>query len=390
MRPISAGALESLPGSHELAMRVRLVAPGQTGAAPQGIDFAGQADDDQPGTLQVLDGQSVFDATAEVWGESNGQVAVDGWDSRAGRHPLQPYGNEIFVERGIAYGGVAEYVPLGYFKLDTVGEQTAGSGVLDITALDRMRPVIEGKLTAPVQFTAATSVSTVFAALVGEIHPNGLIEFADDDVASANIGRMVVVDSDRHGFLRSLATAHGQIMYYDHRGVLVVKPPPSITVPVWDVEAGEGGVLVSASRKIGREGVYNAVLVIGEGGDEKQPVRLLVVDSNPESPTHWGGPYGKVPYEYSTSLVTEWTQGNAAGRALLERLLGLPYYIDFSALPNPALEPFDPVRVRYATSAAREIHVIQQLSIPWTAQEPLTGSTRESSKVLISVETGSE
>lgn len=390
MRPISAAMLDAITGSHGLAVRVRVVEPGQTGSDPVGIEFDGQLGD--PGEIGVHDSGSItFDATADVWGTLDLDTALDGWDPRPGRHPLQPYGNEIFVERGVDYGGgLTDYVPLGYYKLYDVREDQAGSGVLSVQAQDRMQTVIEGILTAPVQFTAATSVQAVFDALVREVLPDVVISFEDSEVAASTIGRMIVVEEDRHALLRELVTAHGQVMHFDHEGKLIVKPPPPITSPVWDVEAGEDGVLVSASRAINREGVYNAVVVTGEGGDDTAPVRVVVIDSNPTSPTHYNGPYGKVPMAYSSSLVTTWNQATSAGRAMLQRLLGLPYYVDFSSVPNPALEPFDVVRVRYSTSAARETHVVRSVVIPLTATEPLTASTRESSSVLISTETTEE
>lgn len=376
MRPISDRTLAALSGTHELAVRVRVCEPGQTGSDPDGEEI-----------VVHESGDVSFDATADVWGNADLTTVVDGWDPRPGRHALQPYGNELFIERGVDFGdNTTELVPLGYFKLSDVREDPAGSGVLQLQAQDRMQAIIEGILTSPVQFTASTTVQQVFDTLVQPIHPRADIVFADSTVATTAIGRMSIAEEDRYAFLRETATAYGQIMYFNHEGKLVVKPPPPLTSPVWDVEEGDDGVLVSASRAINREGVYNAVKVTGEGGDDTAPVKVVVIDSNPASPTHYYGPYGQVPLSYSSSLVTTWNQAHSAGRALLERLLGLPYYCDFSAIPNPALEPFDVVCVRYGRSSARESHVIQQVTIPLIGDQALSASTRESSDVLISQE----
>ena len=135
------------------------------------------------------------------------------------------------------------------------------------------------------------------------------------------------------------------------------------------------------SRRLTREGVYNGVVATGEGLDRETPVRAVVVDTDKTSPTYWYGPFGKVPRFFSSPLITTSGQAALAAATMLTKQLGLPYAVDLSLVPNPALEPYDPITVRYPGRS--EVHVLDRLTIPLTADGPLTASTREQTNVLI-------
>jgi len=68
---------------------------------------------------------------------------------------------------------------------------------------------------------------------------------------------------------------------------------------------------------------------------------------------------------------------------MLRGNLGLPYSVDFTSVPNPALMPYDPVRVRYPGRS--EVHVIERLTIPLTAEQPMPAATREQTTIILGV-----
>lgn len=375
MRDVSAAFLSGIRSSHRAAIRVSVVAPGQTGPNPVRLV-----------DLKVISGEVRLDASAQIR-SSVPNLVVDGhgWQARPGAHPLQPYGNELFLERGLyLQSGVPEYAQLGYHKIYSAQQDTPPDGPVEVTAYDRMMPLQEAGLIRPRQVKKTESVSGIFLSLVQEVYPGATVEF-DDTTGNELIGRDQIIDQDRFQFLANLARSYGKIMFFDHRGILVVRDAPDPTSSVFDIDAGRNGVLVSSSRSLDREGVYNGVVVEGEAPDGDQPaIRRFAWDSNPDSPTYWDGPYGKVPRFFSSPMITKWHQAISAARHILERSLGLPYNIDFTAVPNPALEPYDPIRVTYSTKAGRETHVIETLDIPLSEQEPITGTTREQSTVQIS------
>jgi len=234
-----------------------------------------------------------------------------------------------------------------------------------------MQAIIDAVLPSPAAFSAASTVASVFSELVTGVYPSATIEY--DWVASGDtLGQAMTAVDDRYGFLQQLAYSRGKIMYWDYRGILVVQSLPSLATPVWTAAAGTGGVLISASDTLTRDGIYNAVIATGDGGATGTPPVAIAYDSNPDSPTYYYGPFGKVPYHLSSSLLTTAAQAASAAAMVLARTIGLPYQADFTAVPNPALEPLDAIAMD-----GTGVHSLQQLTIPLTAAEPMTGTTRE-------------
>lgn len=376
MRPVSAAYLRTIRGSHEARARAKVVAPGQTGTAPTGTD------------IKIETGDVQLDASGNI--RSTLDITTDGtalWPSHSDSL-FAPYGNEIFVERGVKYGnGQTEWVSLGYFRIYATEQDNPPDGPLRIAAKDRMSGIIDGRLLNPVQFAATKTRGDVVTQLVTDVYPTAVIEW-DDTANLVVIGRALVADEDRFGFLNDLITAAGKIWYWDYRGVLVIKSPPDPTVPVFDIDHGHNGVLVSLSRDLTREGVYNAVAASGEASDTTPAAKAVMVDSNPDSPTYWYGTFGKVPRFYTSPFITTVAQASAAASALLIQSLGLPYGMQFGSIVNAALEPLDPVRVVYPPRArsggdVSEIHVIETLTIPLSVEDALSATTREQTLVQL-------
>jgi hypothetical protein len=360
MRPVSAAFMAALRGGHGQLTRVRVLTTYQSGTQPSGTE------------LLVDDGSVTASAKAEVRGTCDITV-LSQWPELA-TDLLTPYGNELYVERGLAFGnGSVEWVGLGYYRIDSVHDARHPVGALRILGSDRMAGIRDSRLVAPRQFSAGTTAGDVVTSTVTEVYPSASIEW-DDGTDAAILTRSLVVDRERHQFLDALASSYGKIMYWDHRGVLVIKTPPDPTEPVWDVDAGENGVLVSLSREINRAAVYNGAVVLGEGADTTEPVRALAIDNHPTSPTYWHGRYGKVPYFFSSPFVATDGQASNAAERLLQRTLGRPYNLSLGMIPNFALEPFDPVRVR--TRDAARVHVLDDLQYPLTVRAMMTGTSR--------------
>lgn len=335
MRPVSERFLRTLTGSHTAIFRARVCTPGQTGVSPVGTE------------LPIFGGDVRLDAGADI--RSTVEMQTDGsggvWPDDSG-DALVPYGNELFVERGLAYGGGAvEWVSLGYFRINALEQDDAPSGPIRITGTDRMSMIVDAKMTTVKQYAAATTNGAMLSDLVLDAYAAAVIEWDDATVRLAPIGRTVIVEDDRYAAIKDLVTGLGKIAYFDYRGVLLVRTPASADDPVWTVARGAGGALVQAGRSISREGVYNGVLATGEALDTEAPARGLAVDSGAGSPTLWGGPFGKVPRYYASPLLTSDAQARVAAAAILRRSLGLPYNVDLTAVPNPALEPDDPIAV---------------------------------------------
>lgn len=357
MRPTTDSLLTGLRGSHTLASRCTLVAPGQTGTAPVGITIPGVSD---LGRLPILTGDVTTDMTADVQSTLD-LSTVYPWPSRPA-DPGTPYGQEIYVERGIEYGtGTQELVGLGYFRIDKVEQQSVPDGAIKITASDRMAMVRDARNTAPVQFGSGASVGSVIDYVVGQAVP-GLVTVYDFSAYTTLLGSDHVLDEDRLGFVQDLLAAYGKYGYFDYAGRFQVKSVPDLTKlsPVWEINSGADGVLVSMQRTISREAVYNIVVARGEPVGELSPVQAVVSDDDPNSPTWVGGPFGLVPTVYSSAFMTTVDQCERAAVAKLAKVTGLPYAVSLGSVPNPALEGWDVVAVSYPGNS--EVHVIDRIT----------------------------
>jgi len=244
-----------------------------------------------------------------------------------------------------------------------------------------MSGIVDARLFKPRQFQVGQSLGDILEDLVREVYPKAVIEW-DDDTNEETLLRAQIAEEDRYAFLNDLVTSYGKVMFFDHRGVLVVKSPPNPRVPVFEVNHGRNGVLVSVSRQLTREGVYNAVVASGEGADTGEPVRAVVVDSSPHSPTFFYGNFGKVPRFYSSPFITTEAQALSAATSILGKELGLPYSVDFTSVPNPALEPLDCVKITFPKGRA-ELHIIEQITIPLDSSGVLQANCRQGTNISI-------
>lgn len=372
MRPVSEQFLLTLRGSHNAFTRVQVLTSFQTGVAPVG------------GTeINVIDGIVSQDGAADI--RSSVDLTTNGGLNIFPQRPtddLTPYGNELFIECGIQLAnGSTEIVSQGYFRIDSVEQSSAPYGVIRVSGYDRMKGIVEARLTAPMSFPAGTSVGSIFTTLVLEVYPLATIEFESASFANSTLVSTQVAEESRFDFLNNIVTSNGHIMYWDYRGILVVKGMPDPMVAVWDVNAGAHGVLVDSTRGVSREGVYNAVVAVGESVNETPPVRAIAIDSNPNSPTYWYGSFGKVPRFFSSSFITTELQALNAAENILRKTLGLPYSVNFTSISNPALEPLDAVTINQVDVVA--LHVIETIVIPLTTLRPLTATTRRQATLAL-------
>lgn len=368
MIPVSDRFLATLRGSHAAPIVAKVVPPGQIGTNPYGA------------AVPILDGSAVrLDGTAKLRGVLTLVTEASLWPTQADSL-LAPYGNELWVARGVSYGGTEELAPLGFFRINTPDQDDANGGPITVEAVDRMAGIVDAELVAPRQYAATTTFGAVVSNLVGEVYPWATIEWDDPGLRDSPIGRQAIAERDRYQFLQELFTSVGKIGYWDHRGILVIHATPPVTTPVWTVDYA--GVQIRLSRRLTRVGVQNGVMVSGEGLDTAGPVWAGAIDDNPASPTYWHGPFGQVPYHHSSPLITTIGQAEVAAAEMLRRRLGLPYEVDFVAVVNPALQPHDPVRVVHR-DGTESVHVLETLTVPLAADQPMPATTREQTVILI-------
>jgi len=376
MRAVSQKFLSTLSGAHKIVSRATVCTTFQTGTSPTGTEISIVDGNVRSVTNGMI--RSTLDlTTGEPWPTTQSDL-------------ITPYGNEIYVERGIEYGnGQREWVGLGYFRIDTPEQDEVPDGPVQITAPDRMQGIVDARFLTPRQFPGNMSRGDLVTTLITEVYPSAVISWDDTDYRDAPIGRPIIVEQDRAKCLMDLVTAMGKIGYWRYDGVFRIETPPDITGEAsWTINAGEDGVLVRLSRSLTRAGAHNAYVCTGEAGDTTPPARGVAIDNNPLSPTYFYGDFGQVPEFFSSPFLTTDALATTSARTLLSRSIGIPYQVRLTNIVNPAVEPYDVLVVSYPDrgrnrSLQSEIHVVDECVIPLVESRAQDITTREQLVQLI-------
>jgi hypothetical protein len=286
--------------------------------------------------------------------------------------PLAVYGQELVVSRGIPFASGTEWVPLGTFRIDEPAADVR-FGPITLTGKSAEVMIQDDKFLSPISTRGYPTCMDALTYLIHQTDPTATIINATADhrnpqcpVATWN------TQGDRWDAVTQVARAMNAEIYCDATNRYIVADSPNVLLSsvVWDIAEGEGGTLMSAARTMSRTSVYNAVQVSGENSSSNStPVSAVVYDDDPTSPTRWGGPFGRVPKFYSSALMTSSAGCLAVAESMLFDATAPNIQTSISASPNPALEPGDVIRLRYA--GRRNLFLVQSLSIPLTA----TGSS---------------
>lgn len=359
MRPVSARFLAALTQSHDMAVRVDVHAPDGT------LLY---------GNLPIEGGSVTADRSSECRYTCSVTVPDLSLVPYAETDLLTAYGNRLAVYRGVRFADGDELVPVGLYRIDDEKDDV-DDGPITLTGKGIECSIIDDRFTQNFPVVAGSALVSVASSLILDAIPGAAFQslITSPTVAS----RTWEAGADKWAAIRELAVSAEADVYADAQGTFTIAAIPDIATaePVWEVAAGEGGVLVSAERGMTRDGVYNGVQVSGENtADDTSLVSSLVVDDDPASPTYWGGPFGRKPYRHSSSLITSVSQAEGVAIALLRDLRAPNASIDLSAVPNPALEPGDCLRV-LTSDGLRDLHLIQSLEIPLTPDGAMTIST---------------
>jgi hypothetical protein len=163
-------------------------------------------------------------------------------------------GGEITISTTKRYvDGQTETIPAGVFVVDADQMGYNPSGQITLTCPDRWLRVQRNRF----GITGRTSVAsnTIHAEiqrLVEGAWSSGFPGWAQLDTSvTAKVGHLVWDDGDREAAILDMARAHSLEVFFNRQGLAVLRPVPllSTTSPfVWQVDAGDTGVLIDANR----------------------------------------------------------------------------------------------------------------------------------------------
>jgi hypothetical protein len=184
---------------------------------------------------------------------------------------------------------------------------------------------------------------------------------ADAVSLSDTVGHRMVWDGTRWEAVNALADSLDASVYFDQIGSPILAPDQP-GAPVWEVAAGDGGVLVGSKVAVTRDGVFNCVVTEGEHPNGN-PIRSVVKDLDADSPTYWNGSFGHSVRKESSQVWNTQDKADRAATRLLRQSIGKVRTVDISSVPNPALDAGDVIRVKYVDGSVEDL-VIDAFTVP--------------------------
>jgi hypothetical protein len=287
---------------------------------------------------------------------------------------------EITIRRGLVINGVPEYATLGVFSTDAAEFSVDVEGGISWSGSDRSKKISRAKFISAYKIAKNSDLATAGAALLQSRYAATVCNF--DNVLDTITHKVVFEageNSDPWASARKLFADLGYDLHFDGDGnaVATTIPDPSTSDAVFDFGAGETNLMLDATVSGNLERTYNGVIATGEGTGNSTPKRSIVWDDDPNSPTYFQGGYGQVPFFYSSPQLTTVSKCTTAAKSILATLKGRASQLDWSAVPNPALEPLDVVNLNYNGVTSK--FVIDAIVIPLRASDAITARARETS-----------
>jgi hypothetical protein len=326
--------------------------------------------------VEVLDGDEVI---TEITGTIDGQVTVEraGVERRAdlgffdATSTLTPTevssllspgaGNNLRVYRGIRYhDGTEELVPL---ITGRIAHPVGSFPNLSVSIYDFAWVIARARLERPYVIASGTNYVTAITNLLKDRFGSVAVNFA----TTPHLTPLIVVEeqADPWEQCQKMAESLGRRLYFDALGVARMEDESAATEdPVWFYQEGPDALITELELDLDVEGHYNAVVVTGESPELATPVRAVAYNTDPNSPTQWGGPFGKVPMFYSSEFITTVAQAQQTANAMLAKELGMEAQLEVTGLVNPAHEVGDVCAIRRLASGVDANFFLDNLTIP--------------------------
>jgi hypothetical protein len=288
---------------------------------------------------------------------------------------------ELTIYRGLLVNGAYEYVPLGVFSTDSADYSANVAGYVSWQGSDRSKKISRARFIDPYQITAGTTLAAAGTALLQSRWSLVATNFSN---VTATIGSNITYDAgdytDPWQVARELFSTYGYDLNFDGLGTAraqLVQDPATVG-PSFDFGSGTTQLVLDARVQGSLEKTYNGVVASAEGSGISTPLRAVVWDTDPASPTYYLGGYGQVPYFFSSPLLTTTAACTVAATKILAMIKGSTAQLSWPAVVNPALEPLDVVQMTIGGITVRA--VIDSLNIPLKQTEPMSAVARQTAE----------
>lgn len=284
---------------------------------------------------------------------------------------LTPYGSQLKVFRGIEYNDTTiDEFPVFYGRVESVD---FGLNGVTVRCADLAADVVDTRFEVPRTGTRGAQIRHFMRDLIQEAVPGVTVDILTTDTST--ITTPSVWDRERSEALQSLAPSISSEWFAMADGTFQIAPLPAVQaspVAVWIVDSGDIGVAIERLTVLDRADVYNSVVVNGEPSDSTPAVYAVARDTNPASPTRWGGPFGKVPAFFSSGVLTSTAQAQATANALLVSAIAGTRSVEVRCVPNAKLRLGDVVFISTGQAGFDGMYYANAFTLPAGPGEPMT------------------
>lgn len=311
------------------------------------------------------------------------QVSVDPHvpEIPAMKDRLNPYGTYVKLFRGVRYpNGRREEYQVFYGRIDQVEEALQ---TLQIRCSDRAADVVDARFENTTWAGNYGTIGTLTCAdcaraLILEVLPTATvtIDITDAALRALKVSGDTSWTRERSDALDQMAGACGAEWFASMYGDFYIRQLPAVadsSTPVkWIVDTGDTGVLVTRTNVNDRQGVYNHVVVISEPFDGREPARGNAYDNtDPLSPTFYGGPFGKVTGFFEGQQVDSNLNADKLAGQLLQQAIAAVKSISVECVANPQLQLADVVRVFDPRNEIDGMFFVQSFELPLDPETPM-------------------
>lgn len=217
-----------------------------------------------------------------------------------------------------------------------------GGATISVTAEDLAGEISRNRLEAPdsPQGTSPTIMSEI-ARLVGDICP--VVALAT--VVDRSVNKTLIYQDDRLNAVQDLCKRIQCDYRMNGDGQLEVYPLAT-TAPVWTLQPGPEGVIVSTDWEQNISGMFNVFIADGTAtaGGKQYPIRGRASITN--GPMAEGGEFGTVQEFYSSTMLTTQAECDAYAATMRDTFVaGLTVLLNVTCAPHPALQQGETVLV---------------------------------------------
>jgi hypothetical protein len=289
---------------------------------------------------------------------------------------LAPYGNQLRVWSGVAYDdGTEETVCVGTFRIT---KSSSRYPRCTVELSDRAWIISNATLIAPWFVAAGTAWDVAISNLLGDRYPGVPLDIPSVEFTSTTPRLTLDEQADPWAAAQGWAASIGYALYFTPLGAATMRAELALAAedPVWTFDgkpaANEPAVLADwANLALYDESVtwdtadaYNAVIITGNSSSLTTPVQGTAYDTDPNSPTQWGGPFGYKPLFESSELVSTAAQAAAKAVGRLQQVAGLAESLQIPAVCNPALAVGDTVQVIRPELGVNTVHMLDRIPLP--------------------------